>query len=36
MGTCISLGITVDGRDPREVQKELDKGKWDQAFEKPA
>jgi large subunit ribosomal protein L11 len=32
MGTCVSLGITVDGRDPREVQKEIDKGKWDQVF----
>jgi len=34
MGTCVSLGITVDGRDPREVQKELDKGKWDEIFQK--
>jgi large subunit ribosomal protein L11 len=34
MGTCVSLGITIDGRDPREVQKELDQGKWDQVFQK--
>lgn len=34
MGTCVSLGITVDGRDPREVQKEIDKGKWDEVFQK--
>lgn len=34
MGTCISLGITIEGRDPRELQKELDQGKWDQVFEK--
>lgn len=34
MGTCVSLGITVDGRDPREVQRELDKGKWDEVFQK--
>lgn len=34
MGTCVSLGITVDGRDPREVQKEVDKGKWDEVFQK--
>jgi hypothetical protein len=27
------LGITVDGRDPREVQKEIEKGKWDQVFQ---
>ncbi|MBU7015457.1 MAG: 50S ribosomal protein L11 [Theionarchaea archaeon] len=23
MGTCVSMGVTVEGRDPREVQKEL-------------
>jgi len=34
MGTCVSLGITIEGKDPREVQKELDQGKWDQAFQK--
>jgi len=33
MGTCVSLGITIDGRDPREVQKEVDQGKWDQLFQ---
>jgi len=32
MGTCISLGITIEGRDPRELQKELDQGKWDEVF----
>lgn len=34
MGTCVSLGITIEGKDPREVQKELDQGKWDQLFRK--
>jgi large subunit ribosomal protein L11 len=34
MGTCVSLGITIEGKDPREVQKELAQGKWDQVFEK--
>ncbi len=29
MGTCISMGITVEGKDPREVQKEVDEGKFD-------
>lgn len=33
MGTCVSLGITIEGRDPRELQKELDQGKWDQLFQ---
>lgn len=32
LGTCVSLGVTVDGRDPREVQKELDSGKLDHLF----
>ncbi len=36
MGTCISLGITIEGRDPRELQKELEQGKWDQTFTKPS
>ena len=34
MGTCVSLGITIEGKDPRDVQKELDQGKWDQVFPK--
>jgi len=34
MGTCVSLGITIEGRDPREVQRELDQGKWDEVFQK--
>ena len=29
MGTCVSMGITVEGKDPREVQKEVDEGKFD-------
>lgn len=29
LGACVSMGITVDGRDPREVQKEISEGKWD-------
>jgi large subunit ribosomal protein L11 len=33
MGTCVSLGITIEGRDPRELQKELGQGKWDQIFQ---
>ncbi|MGO9645598.1 MAG: 50S ribosomal protein L11 [Candidatus Bathyarchaeia archaeon] len=34
MGTCVSVGITIDGKDPREAQKELDQGKWDQILQK--
>ena len=32
LGSCISMGITVDGRDPREVQKEISEHKWDNLF----
>ena len=27
LGTCLSGGVTVDGKDPRAVQKEIDEGK---------
>ncbi|ODS38249.1 MAG: 50S ribosomal protein L11 [Candidatus Altiarchaeales archaeon WOR_SM1_79] len=29
VGTCISMGITVEGKDPREVQREINDGKYD-------
>ncbi|MDR1819742.1 MAG: 50S ribosomal protein L11 [Methanobrevibacter sp.] len=29
MGTCVSMGITVDGKDPREAQKAVDVGEYD-------
>ena len=32
LGTCVSMGVTVDGKDPREVQKEIDEGKYAEAF----
>jgi len=34
LGTCVSMGVTVEGRDPREVQKEVDEGKHDQLLGK--
>jgi len=34
LGSCVSMGITVEGRDPREVQKEIDEGKYDELLEK--
>ncbi len=32
MGTCVSMGVTIEGRDPREVQAEVDDGKYDDMF----
>lgn len=29
IGTCVTMGITVDGKDPREVQRDIDMGKYD-------
>lgn len=26
LGTCVSIGCTVDGKDPRDIQKEIDQG----------
>jgi large subunit ribosomal protein L11 len=33
LGTCVSMGVTVEGKDPREVQKEVDEDKHDKMFE---
>ncbi len=32
LGTCVSLGVTVDSKDPREVQKEIDDGTYESLF----
>lgn len=29
LGTALSMGVTVGGKDPREVQREIDLGIWD-------
>jgi len=34
LGTCVSMGVTVEGKDPREVQKEIDEGKYEELFSK--
>ncbi|MEM3525952.1 MAG: 50S ribosomal protein L11 [Candidatus Jordarchaeaceae archaeon] len=34
LGTCVSMGVTVEGKDPREVQREIDEGKYDEIFSK--
>ena len=32
IGTCISLGVTVEGKNPKEIQKEIKEGKFDTIF----
>lgn len=30
LGTCVSMGVTVEDNDPREIQKNIDNGEWDE------
>jgi len=32
IGTCVSMGITVEGKKPQEVQKAIDDGVYDSKF----
>jgi large subunit ribosomal protein L11 len=32
IGTCVSLGVTVDGKDPKEVHKLIDNGEYAEYF----
>jgi len=32
LGSCVSIGATVEGKDPRETQREIDEGKYDELF----
>jgi large subunit ribosomal protein L11 len=34
LGSCVSMGVTVENKDPREVQKDVDSGKYDDLFSK--
>lgn len=31
-GTCVSMGITVNGKDPKQAQGEIKEGLWDKHF----
>jgi large subunit ribosomal protein L11 len=33
MGTCVSMGITVDGKDQRDAQKAVSAGEYDDIFD---
>lgn len=32
IGTCVSLGVRVEGKNPSEVQKQIDEGVFDEKF----
>jgi len=36
VGTCTSLGVTIEGNDPREFKKRLDDGEYDDLFAEQA
>ena|SRR6267143_2120197 len=36
IGTCVSMGVTVDGKDPRAVQKLINEGHYDAALQSSA
>ncbi len=33
VGSCVSMGIKVEGTDPREFMKQIDGGKWNERLE---
>lgn len=34
LGSCVSMGVTVEDKEPREVQREIDEGKHSELFER--
>ncbi len=33
IGTCVPLGIKIEGKTPKEITTEINAGKWDQKFQ---
>ncbi|MGP8124477.1 MAG: 50S ribosomal protein L11 [Nitrososphaerales archaeon] len=33
VGSCVSIGVKIEGKDPREFMGEIEDGKWDSKFE---
>ncbi len=33
IGTCVALGVKVEGKTPKEITAEINKGKWDEKFQ---
>jgi len=32
LGSCVSIGVKVEGKTPKEVMQEIDEGKWDDSL----
>jgi len=33
IGTCVALGVKVEGKTPKEITAEINEGKWDEKFQ---
>lgn len=33
VGSCVSIGVKIEGKDPREFMAEIEAGKWDSKFQ---
>ncbi len=33
IGTCLALGVKIEGKTPKEITAEVDTGKWDEKFQ---
>ena len=36
VGTCVTLGVTIEGNDPRDFKERIDEGEYDDAFAEEA
>jgi large subunit ribosomal protein L11 len=32
IGTCVALGVKIEGKTPKEMTAEINEGKWDEKF----
>jgi len=33
IGTCVALGVKIEGKTPKEITAEINQGKWDEKFQ---
>ncbi len=33
IGSCLSMGVTIEGKHPKEITKEINEGKWNEKLE---
>jgi len=35
VGTCVPLGLKIEGKTPKEITAEINEGRWDEKFQQP-